>query len=217
MAPALLQAFARRATNVEATLGIAAATEMRALLSERLADVAVGPALAGPGAPAIVSEPLLRYRLLLVAGHGHRLHRSAPVTWRELRDEEWFVDPTGTDPESELGRLLARAGVPETCVRVFPTQAAAWAAAAGGTGVAPAVEQQWNRDRHPDVAPLPVTGLPLDVFWHVSMLRGDRRSTTAARLARLLTTSDATQAMYRADGGVPASQFRPPVYVTIWR
>jgi hypothetical protein len=31
-----------------------------------------------------------------------------------------------------------------------------------------------------------------------------------------LSTPDAMQAMHRSDGGVPASRFRPPVYVTLW-
>jgi DNA-binding transcriptional LysR family regulator len=217
VAPALLQAFTRRTANVEATLGIATTREMQALLSERLADVAVGPAVAGPAAPGVVSDPLLRYRLLLVAGHHHRLRRGEAPPVRSLRDEEWLVDPTGIDPDSDLGRLLTRIGVPEANIRVFPTQAAAWTAAAAGTGIAPAIEQQWDRDRHPDVAPLAIAGTPIDMLWYVSMLQGDRRTAIAARLNRFLSTPDATQAMYRADGGVPASQFRPPVYVTIWR
>ena len=100
---------------------------------------------------------------------------------------------------------------------MFPTQSLAWAAAAGGGGVAPAIEQLWNRDPHPGVAPARVAGTPIETLWHVSMLQGDRRSAIAGRLHRFLSTPDATQAMFRADGGVPASQFRPPVYVTIWR
>jgi hypothetical protein len=63
---------------------------------------------------------------------------------------------------------------------------------------------------------LKVAGMPSDRLWHISTLNGDRRSATAARLHRFLATPDATQAMFRADGGVPATQFRPPVYVTIW-
>jgi LysR family transcriptional regulator, low CO2-responsive transcriptional regulator len=216
VAPALLQAFARRATNVEATLGIATCSEMQALLCERLADVALGPAIAGPATPGVVSEPLLRYRLLVVAGTGHRVHRTGVRSLVELRNEEWLVDPTATDPDSDIGRLLAGIGVPESSVRVFPTQPAAWAAAASGTGIAPAIEHLWIRDPHPDVAPLAVPGTPIELLWHVSMLQGERLSSVARRLLRFLSTSDATQAMYRADGGVPASRFRPPVYVTLW-
>ena len=216
VAPALLQSFARRAAGIEATLGIATTEEMRALLSERLADVALGPALAGPGAPGIASEPLLRYRYLFVAATHHRLRIGPPPALRRLRDEEWLVDPTATDPRTAVGQLVADVGVPDANVRVFPTQAAAWSAAAAGAGVAPAVEQLWARDPHPDAAPLPVAGTPIEMLWHVSMLHGDRRPPAAGRLHRYLSTPDATQAMFRGDGGVPASQFRPPVYVTIW-
>ena len=216
VAPALLQAFAKRATGIEATLGIATTDEMRALLSERLADVAIGQPVAGPAAPGIVSEPLLRYRLLVVAASGHRLRTGQPVSLRQLGEEEWLVDPTGTDPESVLGGLVSRVGVPPHRLRVFPTQSAAWAAAAEGGGVAAAIEQHWLRDPHPDVAPLTVIGTPIERLWHVSMLQGDRRPAVAARLHRFLATPDATQAMFRADGGVPSSRFRPPVYVTLW-
>jgi len=54
------------------------------------------------------------------------------------------------------------------------------------------------------------------MFWYASMLSGDRTPATAIRLRRFLATPDALQAMYRTDGGVPASKFRPPVHVTIW-
>ncbi len=215
VAPALLQSFARRASDVEATLGIATIGEMRALLSERLADVALGPMLADPSVPGLVSEPLLRYRMLFVAGQDHRAHGTIVSSLRSLAHEEWLVDPTATDPESDLGRLLARLGVPQSNIRVFPNQTAAWAAATS-SGVAPAVEQQWNRERPPGLAPLRIPGTPIEMRWHVSMLHGDRKPLISGRLQRFLATPDATQAMYRADGGVPASKFRPPVYVTIW-
>jgi hypothetical protein len=122
----------------------------------------------------VVSEPLLRYRLLVVAGHAHPAHRAHLSSLAALRHEEWLVDPTAADPESELGRLLAHIGVPESNVRVFPTQPAAWASAAAGTGIAPAIEHLWIRDPHPDAAPLAVPGTPIELLWHVSMLEGDR-------------------------------------------
>jgi LysR family transcriptional regulator, low CO2-responsive transcriptional regulator len=216
VAPALLQAFNRRAAHVETTLGIAGTREMGVLLTERLADVALGPALAGPHMPGLVTEPLLRYRLLLIAAKDHPLQSTSVSSLPALRTEPWFVDPSATDSLSDVGRLLANLGVSEERVRVFPTQAAALAAAASGGGIAPAIEQLWKRDPHADACPLKVAGMPLDMLWHINLLQGDRRSATAGRLHRFLATPDATQAMFRADGGVPASQFRPPVYVTIW-
>ncbi len=215
VAPALLQAFNRRAPDVETTLAIAGTREMGVLLTERLADVALGPALASQ-TPGVVGEPLLRYRLLLVTGADHGLQSNGGVSRHALRNETWLVDPSGADPLSDVGRLLADLGVAEDRVRVFPTQAAAWAAAAAGGGVAPAIEQLWKRDPHADARPLKVPGMPVEMLWHINTLHGDRRSATAARLHRFLATPDATQAMFRADGGVPASQFRPPVYVSIW-
>jgi hypothetical protein len=50
----------------------------------------------------------------------------------------------------------------------------------------------------------------------VNTLGADRRSPAATKLRRFLDTPGAMQAMHRADGSVPVSRFRPPVYVTIW-
>jgi hypothetical protein len=50
----------------------------------------------------------------------------------------------------------------------------------------------------------------------VSTLGVDRRSSATSALRRFLGTPEAMQAMHRSDGGVPASRFRPPVYVTLW-
>jgi LysR family transcriptional regulator, low CO2-responsive transcriptional regulator len=215
--PALLQAFSARAEAVEASLGIAATDEMAALLVERLADVAIGPALEGPASPGVVSEPLLRYRLIVVARTGHSLLKSgAAVPRRALADQEWLVDPSGNDPLSDVGQLLRLVGVPEYRVSVFPTARAAWAAAAAGDGVAPAVEHLLSHHAQPALSVMPVVGMPLDLMWHANMLAGDRRSPITTSLRRFLSAPEAMQAMFRADGRVPASRFKPPVYVTIW-
>jgi LysR family transcriptional regulator, low CO2-responsive transcriptional regulator len=215
--PALLQAFSARAEAVEASLGIAATDAMAALLVERLADVAIGPALEGPTSPGVMSEPLLRYRLVVMARTGHPLLRGgSPVARRALADQEWLVDPSGNDPQSDVGQLLQLVGVPEARVSVFPTARAAWAAAAAGDGVAPAVEHLLSHHAQPALSVMPVVGMPLDLMWHANMLAGDRRSPITASLRRFLSTPEAMQAMFRADGRVPASRFKPPVYVTIW-
>ena len=101
---------------------------------------------------------------------------------------------------------------------VFPNARAAWAAAAAdpGAGVAPAVEHLFAGHLQPSLVPLPVAGLPMDLMWHVTTTASDRRTDQTRRLVRFLSTPDAMQAMFRADGRVPASRFKPPVYVTIW-
>jgi LysR family transcriptional regulator, low CO2-responsive transcriptional regulator len=215
--PALLQAFSGRHGPVEATLGVAASVEMAALLLERLADVAIGPRLDAPTHLGLTSAPLLRYRLRIVARRDHRLFRlTAAATQRDLASQEWLVDPSGSDPDSDVGRLLSQLGVPESRISVFPDAGAAWSAAAGGDGIAPAVEHLFGHYPRPSLAYLPVVGMPLDLMWYVNTVVGDRQSAMTRRLLRFLSTPDAMQAMFRADGRVPASRFKPPVYVTIW-
>ncbi len=216
VAPALLQAFLLRTANVEATLGIATTEEMGALLSERLGDVAIGPRLVGSLSPGIVSEPLMRYRMVIVAATGHPLARApGPIRQRRLGDQRWLVDPGGTDRLSDVGLLLTRIGVPEERVTVFPNQRLAWAAASTGEGIAPAVEHLLAREQLP-LAVLPIEGMPLELLWHVNTLAADRRPPAVARLLRFLASPDSTQVMFKADGRVPASKFKPPVHVTIW-
>jgi molybdate transport repressor ModE-like protein len=208
----LLTAFTARHGQVEATLGVATATEMPALLSERLADVGLGPRLA-----AHEGTPMMRYRLVVVAGRRHRLARSTHVGLPALAGQDWLVDASGADPASEVGRLLARLHVPESRVRVFPSLGAAWTAAADGEGVAPGVAHLVAHDVvRGRLVVLPVNGTPVDLLWHVTTLGADRRPPVATRLRRFLETPDAMQAIHRADGSVPVARFRPPVYVTLW-
>lgn len=215
--PPLLEAFTARTGNIEATVGVAATSEMTALLHERLADMAISPRLTGAAAASLVSEPVFRYRLMVVAGPTHRLAECPAVPINALADEDWLVDPSGTDPSTEVAILLARLHVPVARIRVFPNQAAAHAAVADGQGVAPAlghlVQREFDRKR---LVPLRVIGTPLELYWYATMLPSDRRTPATNALRRFLSTPDAMQAMHRSDGGVPASRFRPPVYVTLW-
>lgn len=215
--PAMLQAFTARAGNVEVTLGIASTDEITALLQERLADVAFGPMLPSAAADGLTTTPLLRYRLVLAASRGHHLASAAAVRASQLRDAVWLVDPEGRDPQADVGRLLDRLGVDQDRIRVFPNQPAAWAAAADGAGVAPAVEHLLQRDvAAGQLAVLSVAEFPIERLWYVNSLGGERRRALVAKLHRFLSTPEAMHAMHRTDGGVPSSRFRPPVYVTIW-
>lgn len=210
VATPLLDAFAQRsAGTIEASSGVATTEEMRALIPNRLADVALGPYLGGDD-PTMLSEPVLRYQLVAVAAAGFR-PRGRPGQW------PWLVDPSGTDPGSDVRRLLARLRVPESRIRVFPNQTAAWAAAADGAGVAPAVASLVGRQvRRGELQVVATEATPADARWHVTTLAADRRGPAARSFRTFLSTPLAMQLMCSPGSGVPPSRFRPPVYVTIW-
>jgi len=206
----LMEAFTRRyAGPVEVSSGVAVTAEMGVLVANRLADVAIGSSPASDPALAVVTEPMFRYRLV-VATAG-QAPRGSPQQWR------WLVDPSGTDPGSDTGQLLARLRIPESRIGVFPNQTAAWAAAADGAGVAPAVEHLVAQQvRRGDLSLADVPGVPMEATWYVTVLERQRRSVVASALRRFLSTPEAMHLMRSPTAGVPPSRFRPPVYVTIW-
>jgi DNA-binding transcriptional LysR family regulator len=214
MAPPLLDLFTSRTAAVEATVGVSGTLEMPVLLQDRLADVAFGPRLSAVG---IESTPMMRHKLVVVAGKRHPLAAATGLTPESLSHNNWLVDPAGTEPSSEVGQLLTRFGVPEQRKRVFSGAAAVWSAVAESTDVAPALAHLVAREvQDGRLVILPVRGTPVDVLWYVSTLEASRRSPAATKLRQFLTTPDAMHAMHRADGSVPVARFRPPVYVTLW-
>jgi LysR family transcriptional regulator, low CO2-responsive transcriptional regulator len=223
VAAPLMEAFTRRfAGPVEVSTGVAASGEQAVLVANRLADVAFGP-LASAGAAAeaeaslanaasmpVVSEPIFKYRMAAVAA-GHAKLRGPARSWK------WLVGPSGADPGSATARLLARLGVPDSNIGVLPSQTAAWAAAADGAGVAPAIEHLVSQQlRRGELSLLDVPGLPTEECWYATLLERDHRSTAAGALRRFLGTPEAMHLMRSPAAGVPPSRFKPPVYVTIW-
>jgi LysR family transcriptional regulator, low CO2-responsive transcriptional regulator len=207
----LMEAFTRKfAGSVEVSAGLASADELAVLVANRLADVAIGPVMVEDSELPVVSEPIFKYRLVVVTAGQSRL-RGPAWQWR------WLVDPAGADRGSETGRLLAQLGIPESNIGVFPSQAAAWAAAADGAGVAPAVEHLVSQQlRRGELSLVELPGLPMEACWHVTMVERGHRSNVASALRRFLGTPEAMQLMRSPAAGIPPSRFRPPVYVTIW-
>jgi len=207
----LMEAFTRRfAGAVEVSAGVAVTSEMAVLVANRLADVALGPAVTSDPALPVVSEPVFRYRVVVVTAGEGRL-KGNPRQWR------WLVDPAGTDPGSDTGRLLAALRIPDSRIGVFPNQTAAWAAAADGAGVAPAVEHLVTQQlRRGELSLAEVPGTPVAGCWHATLLERQGRSAVASSLRRFLTTPEAMRLMRAPAAGIPPSRFRPPVYVTIW-
>ena len=130
----LMEAFTRRfAGSVEVSAGVAVTKEMGVLVANRLADVAIGPAVTDDPALPVVSEPIFRYRLVVVtAGHPRPpgSARAVALAGRPVRHRSG----------QRHRQLLAALAIPDDQIGVFPNQTAAWAAAADGAGVAPAVE-----------------------------------------------------------------------------
>jgi LysR family transcriptional regulator, low CO2-responsive transcriptional regulator len=207
----VLEAFTRRLSGgVEVSSGVAADSEMAVLVANRLADVALGAGGLRDSQLRVTSEPVFRYKMVVVTS-AQAKPRGPASQWL------WLVDPSGTDPDSDSGRMLRALRVPDARVRVFPNQTAAWAAAADGSGVAPAashlVAQQLRRG---ELSVLTVPGTPVDACWHVIMLNREHRPVAASSLRHFLGTPEAMQLMRSPTEGMPPSRFRPPVYVTIW-
>ncbi len=200
----------RTAGTVELSSGVAGTDEMAVLVGQRLADVALGPRLEGDRSLGLISEPIFRCRLVVVAAPGAAL-RGPPAQW------PWLVDPSGTDAAGEVGRLVHSLGVPDSRLSVFPNQTAAWDAAARGAGVAPALAHlAVHQLRRGELQMIEVPGTPRELYWYVSTLPADRRSPAATSLRRFLATPQAMRLLRAPGAGVPPSRFRPPVYVTIW-
>jgi LysR family transcriptional regulator, low CO2-responsive transcriptional regulator len=211
----LMEAFRRRfAGAVEVTTGVAASDELGVLIGNRLADAAIGPRVGAEDELPVVSEPVFKYRLVVVGPGGTTAQLPPRGPARQWR---WLVDPSGTDPGSETGRLLRRLGVADSNIGVFQSQTAAWAAAADGAGVAPAIEHLVSQQlRRGQLSLVDLPGLPEEECWYVTLLERDRRSTAASALRRFLGTPEAMQLMRSPAAGVSPSRFKPPVYVTIW-
>ena len=199
---------------VEVTTGVAASGEQAVLIANRLADVAFGAEVAGQHELPIVSEPIFKSRLVVV-GPGESTTRSRPRG--PVRQWRWLVDPSGPDPGSETARLLRRLGIADSNIGVFQSQTAAWAAAADGAGVAPAIEHLVSQQlRRGELSLVDMPGFPAEECWHVTLLERERRSTAVSALRRFLGTPEAMHLIRSPGAGVPPSRFKPPVYVTIW-
>jgi DNA-binding transcriptional LysR family regulator len=213
----LLDAFTRRNPGIEVTLQVAPARAFAALLTDRLADVALGPRAERDGAAGIEAVPFLRYVVAVVAAPGHHLARRHDIAPAALAREAWLVGPAGTDPTTATGAFLKHHGLTPRELLAFPSYAAARGQVAAGRGVTLAlVHTILDELERGALARLDVRSTPFTRLWYASMLAPDRRTAPAWALRRFVATPEATQALLSRAGGVPAERFRPPVHVTLW-
>jgi DNA-binding transcriptional LysR family regulator len=206
--PPLLEAFAERVgRKIDTSAGVAAAAQMPVLVGNRFADVAIGPDLGADPHLELVSEPVLRTQLIVVTSGAAR-PAGAP---------NWLVDPSGTDHSSDTARLLRRMNIPESRIRVYPSQTAAWAAAADGAGLAPApAHLVCAQLRRGDLRVFNTVVTPANATWYATTLCPERRSPATEAFLHFLRGATAMRMMREPGAGLPPSKFRPPVYVTLW-
>ena len=215
VAAPLIDAFTHRTPATDATLQVEPPAAFPALLTDRMADVALGPR-PDPD-PGLDSAPFLRYRLIVVAAPGHRLARRRRIPPAALAGERWLVGPSGAGPGTAVGSFLALHGLAPEQLRAFPTHAAAAIGAEAGRGITLAIAHTvMDELRRGTLVRLDVRGTPAEELWHATTLAPDRRSAGAAAMRRFIVTPEAVQAMLARSGDVPAGRFRQAPYVTLW-
>jgi DNA-binding transcriptional LysR family regulator len=215
--PTLMDLFTRRFHDVEVSVLVEPRESLAGLLADRLADVALGPRLAGGPGADVDSQPFLRYRLVLVAGAGHPLAGRRNLPPAALAGDSWLVGPSGAGPGTAAGEFLAAHRLEPDRIRAFPSHSAAVMGAEAGRGVALAVAHTvMDELRRGTLVRLDVRGTPVEELWHATTLGVQRRPELASALARYVTVPEATHAMLARSSDVPAGRFRPPVHVTLW-
>ena len=184
----------------------------RVLVSQRLADVALGPYLGADRSLGLVSEPIFRCR----PGRARVARRAASAA--HPRQWPWLVEPAATDPGSDVSRLLRTLGCAGIPAERLPQPDRGVGRRGPRCGGGP-------RHRPPRRAPAaPPRAAGRRRAGHAAravLARDDAAAPTGARAAaaslrHFLGTPEAMKLLRAPGAGVPPSRFRPPVYVTIW-
>ena len=205
----LLSVFSNRHPEIEVDLRVARREEHAALLVNRAADITLGPPVTErEDVPALVSEPFLRYGLIVVAAPGHTLSSSKGVAPAALVSTPWLLGPHESDRSTDTGAFLARQSIAPRRTRTYPNFAAAVAQVASGRGVTLAIAHTVRDElERGALVELDVRGTPISGLWYVSTLRPELRTASADIFKRFVTMPEATRAMLARGGGVPAERF----------
>lgn len=205
----LLSAFTHRHPEIEVDLQIAPREEHAALLANRAADLTLGPPVTERAdVPAMMSEPFLRYGLIVVAAPGHTLASSKGLAPAALVSTPWLLGPHESERSTDTGAFLARQSIAPRRTRTYPNFAAAIAQVASGRGVTLAIAHTVRDElERGALVELDVRGTPISGLWYVSTLRPELRTGAADVLKRFVTMPEATRAMLARGGGVAAERF----------
>jgi len=205
----LLSVFSHRHQDIEVELQVARREEFAALLANRSVDITLGPPVTDrEDVPAMVSEPFLRYGLIVVAAPGHTLASSRALAPAALVSTPWLLGPFEDQRSADTGAFLARQSIAPRRTRAYPNNAAALAQVASGRGVTLAIAHTVRDElERGSLVELDVRDTPISALWFVSTLREELRTASAEALRRFVTTPEATRAMLARGGGVPAERF----------
>lgn len=205
----LLSVFGNRHPDIDVDLRVAPREEHAALLADRAADITLGPPVTERhDVPAMVSEPVLRYGLIVVAAPGHTLSSSKGLSPAALVSTPWLLGPYESERSTDTGAFLARQSIAPRRTRTYPNFAAAIAQVASGRGVTLAIAHTVRDElERGALVELDVRGTPISGLWYVSTLRRELRTASADTLMRFITMPDATRAMLARGGGVPAERY----------
>ena len=205
----LLSVFGNRHPEIDVDLQVAPREEHAGLLANRSADITLGPPVTErQDVPAMVTEPFLRYGLIVVAAPGHTLATSKGLAPAALVSTPWLLGPYESDRSTDTGAFLARQSIAPRRTRTFPNFAAALAQVASGRGVTLAIAHTVRDElERGALVELDVRGTPISGLWYVSTLRPELRTPAAEALKRFITMPEATRAMLARGGGVPAERF----------
>ncbi len=205
----LLSVFSHRHDDIEVELQVARREDFAALLANRTVDITLGPPVTDRhDVPAMVSEPFLRYALIVVASPGHTLSSSKGLAPAALVSTPWLLGPYENERSTDTGAFLARQSIAPRRTRAYPNFAAAMAQVASGRGVTLALAHTVRDElERGSLVELDVRGTPISGLWYVSSLRQELRTPAGEALRRFVTTPEATRAMLARGGGVPAERF----------
>jgi len=205
----LLSAFSHHHQDIEVELQVSRREEFAALLANRSVDLTLGPPVTDrEDVPAMVSEPFLRYGLIVVSAPGHTLATSKGLAPSALVSTPWLMGPFEGERSADTGAFLARQSIAPRRTRAYPNNAAALAQVASGRGVTLAIAHTVRDElERGALVELDVRGTPISALWFVSTLREELRTPSAEELRRFVSTPEATRAMLARGGGVPAERF----------
>ena len=218
-APGLIELFTSRAKDLDVELIVCHSHQFQPLLASRAVDVAIGPEVRDPRAPAagepLVTTAFLNFRIVVVTTPDHP---QADVLNRpgRLRGQTWLLGPSAVGDDPVVSRVLAHFEVPEERQRIFQSQAAALEEAKRGNGLALAVSFAVAGDLASGrLVKIDDRGMRADGVWNTITLPSHSLLPAAAELTRFVATPRALQAMLRGSGA-NVGHFRPSVHVTLW-